>query len=408
MTPLDDVIYLDCHSTTPVDPVVLAAMLPYFSQAFGNTGSLSHAYGMQARDGVADARMQFAEAIGATSDEIVFTSGATESNNLAIFGSAQRWQGKRNHLITLGIEHPSVLEPLRQLQRQGWRLTILPVPPQSDAESASSVRQPGVVDLAALESVLDEDTALVSLAVANNEIGVIQPVDKIADMVHNCGGWFHIDASQAVGWLPVDVKHWRADLVSFSGHKFYGPKGSGALFVRSQATYPGARPLRLHPQLIGGGQEFGFRSGTLNSPGIIGLGQAMVLASRGYEGFAQRVSELRGLLWSLLQSECPELELNGPTLLDPKWRLPNNLNFAVPGVEGQSIQLHTPGVALSSGSACSSATPGVSSVLKALGCSEDRARSSLRLGLGRFHTEKDIERAAKRLIAGIRVARNSA
>ncbi|MBL8891081.1 MAG: cysteine desulfurase [Planctomycetaceae bacterium] len=397
----NQVIYLDCHSTTPVDPEVMRVMLPCFGESFGNAGSHSHAYGLAAAELVAEARREFGAELGVSADEIVFTSGSTESNNLAIFGAAKRWAGKRKQIVTIGIEHPSVLEPIRQLEREGWRVTVVPVFAQGDHDPGRAA-EVGVVDLAALNSVLSEDTALVSIAMANHEVGVIQPIREIAELVHKAGAWLHTDATQAVGWMPLDLQEWQADLVSFSAHKFYGPKGVGALFVRRETTYSGARPIRLFPRTFGGGQEFGWRSGTVNTPGVVGMAAALRLANRRRLEKANEVAELRETLWSSLRESIPEILLNGPDWQIGGPRLPNNLNVAVPGIEGQSVMLHAKGVALSSGSACSSATPGVSSVLTALGIGEDRARSSLRIGLGRFHTKAEIQLAAARLSEAVR------
>ncbi len=411
-----DVIYLDCHSTTPTDPTVVAAMLPCFSEVFGNPGSHAHAYGTRALEFVDLARTTFAGVLGVDADEIVFTSGATESNNLAIFGAAERWRGKRQHLVTIGIEHPSVLEPIRQLERAGWRVSVVPVVQQNSttlgetsaspaATMGSNLSWPGVVDLDALQSVLSEETALVSVAIANHEIGVIQPLRQIADLVHSFGALLHTDATQAVGWMPIDLREWQADLVSFSGHKFYGPKGVGALYVRRSGTYPGARPVRLLPRVQGGGQEFGLRSGTLNTPGIVGIAAAMRLAQQGQADWTERVAGLRERLWGKLTEQIPDLQLHGPNWQFGGPRLPHNLNFAVPGVEGQTIMLRAGGVAVSSGSACSSSTPGVSTVLRAIGLGEDVARCSLRIGLGRFHDSQAIDLAVERLADAIRLSR---
>ena len=396
------VIYLDCHSTTPTDPRVLEAMLPYFTDVFGNPGSHGHVFGNRARDAVEEARVTFADGIGAAEDEIVFTGGATESNNLAIFGTAQRWHGKRGHLVTIGVEHPSVLEPVRQLEREGWRVSVVPVGQQG---SDVSTGHPGVIDLEALRSVLSEDTALVSVSAANHEIGVIQPLREIAEATHAVGALLHTDATQAVGWMPVDMNQWQADLVSFSAHKFNGPKGVGALYVRRRETYRDARPVRLRPRTLGGGQEFGFRSGTLNTPGIVGISAALRLALAEADTQATQIANLRQRLWGALIGQFPDLRLHGPDWQAGGPRLPHNLNFAVPGVEGQTIILRASGVAVSSGSACSSSTPGVSTVLRAIGLSEDMARSSLRIGLGRFHTAADMDLAAERLGEAIRSSR---
>ncbi|MBL8855146.1 MAG: cysteine desulfurase [Planctomycetaceae bacterium] len=405
------VIYLDCHSTTPTDPIVLEAMLPCFAEVFGNPGSHTHAYGGRARDLVDTARETIANVLAVESDEIVFTSGATESNNLAIFGAAKRWQGKRKQLVTIGIEHPSVLEPLRQLEREGWQVTVVPVGQQkpsaalfgdpSSRDSSREIVPPGIVDLEALRSVLSEETAVVTMAIANHEIGVIQPIRQVAEMVHAVGAMLHTDATQAVGWLPLALDEWQADMVSFSGHKFYGPKGIGFLYIRRRPTYSGARPVRLQPRVWGGGQEFGFRSGTLNTPGIVGVAAALRLAQDRQPFQAAEVADLRQRLWSGMVARVPDIQLNGPNWQMGGLRLPHNLNFAVPFVEGQTITLRATGVAVSSGSACSSSTPGVSTVLRAIGLTDDQARSSLRIGLGRFHTREDIDLATERLCDGI-------
>lgn len=429
---LPDRLYFDCHSTTPVDPIVLDAMLPFFSSIFGNAGSHSHEFGLDAKSAVDQARENFAKGIGAAPHEVVFTSGSTESNNLAIRGVAQKQAKRRNHLISIGTEHPSVIGPLRKLEAEGWRVTFIPIhtqfadAPFVDAQSADTqtASHVGMINIDALRTTICDQTALVSIAVANNEIGNVQPINEIAKISHEAGALLHTDASQAVGWLPIDVGQWQADLVSFSAHKFYGPKGMGALYVRSQETYPNARPVRLSPQTVGGGQEFGFRSGTLNTPGIVGMSVALELANRLRQDAFNTVHKQRNRLWEILSNELPELELNGPefksdllpdhqSIADPSGkpntsrpirRLPNNLNFAVPGIEGQSIMIQTPEIAMSSGSACSSANPGVSQVLLAIGLSEDMARSSLRIGLGRSHSDQEIEWAIQRLLAGIRKA----
>jgi cysteine desulfurase len=406
-------IYLDGHSTTPVAAEVMAEMLPCFAVDFGNPGSESHGFGHRAKARVDEARQTLAAQIGCQCDELVFTSGATEANNLAIFGAAARWQGKRNRLVTVGIEHPSILEPLKQLERAGWEVTRVPVHPQTQTNAAPEMasggeaepRWPGRVDLAALREAVDQRTALVSIAAANHEIGVIQPTAEIAQIAHSAGAWFHADASQAVGWLPLDVRHWQADMISYSGHKCYGPKGVGALYVRRRPLNDAPRPIRLVPQTVGGGQEFGLRAGTLNSPGIVGMAAAVRLANQNRMANTERVLALRNRLWSALLGRNPDLQLNGPDWRFGAPRLPHNLNFAVPGVEGQSVMLHTTGLAMSSGSACSSANPGVSAVLLALGIPDDQARCSLRLGLSYTLSSEMIDSAAEQLSQGIRSAR---
>jgi cysteine desulfurase len=328
------------------------------------------------------------------------------------------------------------LEPMRQLEREGWRVSFVPVQPQREpaggGEDAASgggsgwpaggvgvgsegdcsewgdgAAWPGQIDLRALAGELSEETALVSVAFANNEIGVIQPLRAVAELAHGVGAWVHTDATQAMGWVPVDVGELAADLVSFSAHKFGGPKGVGGLFVRRRATYAGARPVRLSPQIVGGGQEFGLRSGTLNTAGIVGLAAALRLVGAERAGLVVRAGAWRDRLWSALRQGVPDIQLNGPDWRRGGPRLPNNLNFGVPGIEGQTILLCTPGVAASSGSACSSANPGVSSVLTGIGLSEQAARCSLRLGLGRWLSDADIELAGERLLRGIEAARRS-
>jgi cysteine desulfurase len=428
----DDIIYLDGHSTTPLASAVLEAMLPCLTTDFGNAGSHSHEFGLQARERVEDARQQVARFLAAESDEIVFTGGATESNNLAIFGAARRWLGKRRHLVTIGIEHPSVLEPLRQLEREGWRVSFVPVRHQvgSEGTGAEPVETtteqpagtaprfalsdwgdtsgwPGQIDLSALAAELSAETALVSVALANNEVGVIQPLRAVTELAHAVGAWVHSDATQAMGWLPIDVTTLPVDLLSFSAHKFGGPKGVGGLYVRRRATYPGARPVRLVPQTVGGGQEFGLRSGTLNTAGIVGLGAALRLVQSERAELVGRVAGWRDRLWARLWREVPEVRLHGPDWRRGGPRLPNNINFGVPGIEGQTILLGAPGLAASSGSACSSASPGVSSVLTGIGLSEEAARCGVRVGLGRWLTEADIELAAERLVQAIALAREA-
>lgn len=390
---MDRKIYLDCHSTTPVAPPVLQEMLPWFSEQFGNAGSHSHHWGEVAREAVSQARQRVAAGLGARTDEIVFTSGATESNNLAILGVAEKRKRQGRRLISLRTEHPSVIAPLERLQRDDWEVIWADVHPNGHPLA-------GQVDLASLEAALNDETVLVSMAVANNEIGVIQPVKQIAAMVHQRGGWLHVDATQAVGWMPTNVVDWQADLVSLSGHKFYGPKGIGVLYVRNQETWKGARPVRLTARQIGGGQEQGWRSGTLNVPGIVGIGKAMELAAAQWDERQRTVRPLRDHLWEQL-SGCAAVRLNGPPLT-VETRLPNNLNFSVAGVEGQTIMANLPELAMSSGSACSSAEPGVSQVLTGIGLDPDLARCSLRLGLGTMHDREAIQWAADRLVQVIR------
>ncbi len=375
-------IYLDNHATTRVDPRVVEAMLPCFLEAYGNPGSVNHAYGWEARDLVEAARARIASALGALDREIVFTSGATESNNLALKGIAERWSHKGKHLVSVKTEHKSVLDPLRRLARRGFEVTLLDVAPaNSDC--------PGWLDPESVQRALRPDTILVSVMLANNEIGVIQPIAEIAAICRSHGVLLHCDATQGVGKIPADVKELGVHLLSFSGHKIYGPKGVGALYVDRTS---GA--VRLEPQIDGGGQEGHLRSGTLNVPGIVGLARALELCIEELPVESERVRRLRNRLYQQLLERVPDLVLNGPPLDPPHLRLPGNLNCAFPGVDGEALMLNARQVAVSSGSACTSANPEPSHVLRALGLDDDLVRASLRFGLGRFNTEADIDRAA--------------
>lgn len=379
-------IYLDHHATTPVDPRVVEAMLPYFSEVFGNPASTTHAFGWQAKEAVDRARQSIAEALGAKPKEIVFTSGATESNNLALRGIADAPRRKGNHIVSVATEHPSVLDPLAALARRGYEVTRLPVVPAPERE-AGRIRPEQVAD------ALRDDTILVSVMLANNEIGVVQPLAEIAEICRQRGVPLHSDATQAVGRIPVNVQQLGIDLMSFSGHKLYGPKGVGVLYVRRAAW-------RLEPQMLGGGHEGGRRSGTLNVPGIVGLARALELCQEEMPTEMPRLQSLRDRLAAGLWENIPELALNGPALESP-WRLPGNLNVVFSGVEGESLLLSVPEIALSSGSACSSAQPEPSHVLRALGRDELQARSSLRFGLGRSTTAAEVETAVSVLAAAV-------
>lgn len=380
------VIYLDHHATTPLDPRVLDAMMPYLTTHFANAGSASHELGRAAKAAVDDARQRVAQCLNCDANEIVFTSGSTESNNLALRGSAERSRRKGNHVVGVSTEHPSVLDPLERFTRVGIDVTLLPVQLQNDAS-------PGEIDREAFCAALTGETFLATVMWANNEIGVIQPIAEIAEHCQSRGVTFHCDATQAVGKLPIDLRRTPIDLLSFSAHKFYGPKGVGALFVRRKP-----KPVRLAPLVEGGGQEQGLRSGTLNVPGIIGLAAALEIAVAEMQTEQARLAKLSNHLFAAIKSKLPEVELNGPALVPDK-RLSANINIHFPGVGGETIMLHTPQLAISSGSACTSVNPEPSHVLIALGRSAEEAQSSLRFGLGRSTTLQEIEMAAE-LIAG--------
>ncbi|MBM4012255.1 MAG: cysteine desulfurase [Planctomycetes bacterium] len=397
-------IYLDNHATTRLDPRVLEAMLPWLTDRYGNAGSVTHEPGREARAAVEAARTTFADAIAAEPREIVFTGGATESANLAILGTAARHAtlnpsaASRGHVITIATEHHAVLDPVEHLERGGVAVTRLPVMPQHGAEGV-----PGRIRLADLAAALRPDTMLVSVLLANNEIGVVQDVATIAEMVHAAGAILHVDCAQAIGRLPVDVDALGADLASFSAHKFHGPKGAGALFVRRRG-----RAVRVEPLVYGGGQERGMRSGTLDVPGIVGLAEAARLAGADLADEVLRIGGLRDRLWEALAASLPGVAVNGPPLdaVDDRGRpvrLPNNLNVRIAGVDGQSLlaTLAADGLAVSSGSACSSESPRPSHVLMGLGLGEDEARASLRFGLSRFTTEEEVDDAADLITVGV-------
>jgi cysteine desulfurase len=382
-------VYLDYQATTPTDPRVLQAMLPFFTEAFGNPHS-THGYGSEAEAAVERARGEVAALIGAEPNEIVFTSGATESNNLALIGALRFRRAQplapRDHLVTLATEHKCVLEAARAAEAEGARLTILPVEPD------------GLVDLARLEAALDERAALVSVMAASNETGVLQPLAEIAAIAHRHGAWFHTDAAQAAGKVPLDVAADGIDLLSLSGHKIYGPKGIGALYVRRRPR------VRLLPLIHGGGQERGLRSGTLPTPLCVGLGAAAALARDEMGAEAARLGRLRDRLLAGLRAAIPGLQVNGSLA----HRLPGNLNVAIPGIDADALLAALPELALSTGSACSAAAVEPSYVLRALGLDEAAARGSLRIGLGRFSTEAEVDFAVERLAAAVRAARRPA
>jgi cysteine desulfurase len=370
-------IYLDNHATTQMDPRVLEAMIPYFTTYFGNAASRNHEFGWVAEQAVEKARKQIADLIGASAKEIIFTSGATESDNLAIKGVAEMYAEKGNHIITAATEHKAVLDTCKKLEKNGYRVTYLPV--QGD----------GLVDLDMLREAITDKTILVTIMYANNEIGVIQPVAEIGKICREKGVLFHTDGVQAIGKVPVDVNKDHIDLMSITGHKLYGPKGVGALYVRRKAPR-----VQLTAQMDGGGHERGMRSGTLNVPGIVGLGEACAISQREMAEESKRLMYLRDKLRSRLEAELDEVYLNG------SWehRLPHSLNLSFAYVEGESLLMGINDVAVSSGSACTSATLEPSYVLKALGLGDDIAHSSIRFGIGRFNTEEEIDYVADKLI----------
>ena len=373
-------IYFDNHATTPTDPRVVEAMLPYFTEQFGNPHSVHHIYGWKALAAVQAARGQVAKLINAEEREIVFTSGATEADNLAIKGAARFLKRKgKSHVVTVATEHKAVLESCRHLEGEGFRLTVLPVEPN------------GLINLQRLNEAICEDTALVSIMAANSEIGVIQPLQEIGALCREAGVLFHSDAAQAVGKIPIDVEAMNIDLLSISGHKLYGPMGIGALYVRRRPR------VRLEPLFDGGGQERGLRSGTLPAMLCVGLGEACALAGAEMEREAARLKALSRRLLEGLQARLEGVGLNG----DAEQRLPANLNLCFAGVDGEDLINALPDIAVSSGSACTSASVEPSYVLKALGLDDDAARASIRFGLGRFTTEAEIDTAIEAVTAAV-------
>ncbi|MDY6900038.1 MAG: IscS subfamily cysteine desulfurase, partial [Cyanobacteriota bacterium] len=363
-------IYLDSNATTQVDRRVLEVMIPYFTEHFGNPASINHVYGWEAEAAIKKAREILAQAINATPEEIIFTSGATESDNLAIKGVAEAYFNKGRHLISVVTEHNAVLDPLHYLENLGFELTLLPVQPD------------GLIDINELKNAIRSDTILVSVMVANNEIGVLQPFAEIGELCRDRNIFFHTDAAQALGKIPLDVEEMKIDLMSLTAHKIYGPKGIGALYVRRRNPR-----VKLAPQLHGGGHERGMRSGTLYTPQIVGFGEAVQLALKEMKSEAERLTELRQQLWEKLTT-LDDIILNG----HPTKRLPGNLNISVAGVDGQALLLGLqPMMAVSSGSACTSAKIEPSHVLAALGRSDALAYASIRFGIGRFNTPEEID-----------------
>jgi cysteine desulfurase len=388
------VVYMDNHATTRVDPRVVEAMRPYFDECYGNPHSV-HAFGHEARDVVDNARQSIAAAIGADAREIVFTSGATESNNLAIRGVAERERRRGDHVVSVATEHKAVLDPLARLKRRGSEVTLLNVEQQPSSRA-------GWLDPQKVAAAIRDDTCLVSVMLANNEIGIIQPLAEIAAICKSRGVLLHCDATQAVGKMPVDVDSLGVDLMSFTAHKIYGPKGIGALYVRRRDPI-----VRLEPQIVGGGQQEGRRSGTLNVPGIIGFATALQLCIDELSGAMERLAALRNELAELIFDQLDDVRLCGPNLSDSlnsrsPLRLPGNLNVSFGNVDGEALLLAMGNLAVSSGAACTSTDPGPSHVLRAIGFSEDDARSSLRFGLGRFNNQADVDFASDRVVESVR------
>jgi cysteine desulfurase len=372
-------IYLDYQATTPLDPRVLEAMMPYFTGKFGNPHSRSHQFGWDAEEAVEEARRNVAKLIGADEREVIFTSGATESNNLAIKGVAHFYKDRRNEIVTVVTEHKCVLDTCRHLEQEGFKVTYLPV------------QQNGLVDLEQLRAAVTDKTVIVSIMAVNNEIGVIQPLREIGEIAHAKGAFFHTDAAQAVGKIPLDVNAMNIDLMSISGHKIYGPKGVGALYVRRKPR------VRLEAMINGGGQERGMRSGTLSPPLCVGLGEACRIAAEEMPQDLAHVQQLSARFYDRITTALPDVFLNG----DREQRFPGNLNLSFAYVEGESMIMAIRDLAVSSGSACTSASLEPSYVLRALGVEEEMAHTSIRFGIGRFTTEAEIDYAVDLIISKI-------
>jgi cysteine desulfurase len=374
-------IYMDSHATTPVDPRVLEAMLPFFSETFGNAGSIDHAYGAVAAEAVKKAREQCAHTLNAHPEEIIFTSGATEADNIAILGAAEQYAAKGEHIITCVTEHKAVLDTCKHLQKTGKSVTFLPVD------------QYGLVDPGQVEDAITDKTVLISIMTANNEIGTIAPIKEIGKIAHDHNVIFHTDAAQAVGHIPMDVKEMNIDLLSFSGHKIYGPKGIGGLYVRRSNPR-----VKLAPIIFGGGQEKGLRSGTLNVPGIVGLGKALAVAEKDMAKEEKRFRQWTTQMFDAFKEEYPSVMLNG----HPTKRLAHNLNVCFPGIESKAlINLLKDEVSVSAGSACTTTSVEPSHVLLAIGRTEEESHWAVRFGLGRGNQEKNIERGIERVISVI-------
>jgi len=371
----DAPLYLDYQSTTPTDPRVVEKMLPYFTQKFGNPHSRTHHYGWEAEDAVEVARAQIASLIGATPKEIIFTSGATESNNLALKGVARFYKDKKNHIITCVTEHKCVLDSCRHLEMEGFDVTYLPV------------KTNGLIDMAELEAAMTDKTVMVSIMAVNNEIGVIQPISEIGKLCRERKIFFHTDGAQAVGKIPINVDDMNIDLMSISGHKLYAPMGIGVLYVRRRPR------VRLVAMITGGGQERGMRSGTLPTPLCVGMGEACAISEKEMGAEAERLKMLKDRFHAGINSRLSEVYLNG----DAEHRIPGNLNLSFAYVEGEGLMMGVNDLAVSSGSACTSASLEPSYVLRALGVEEELAHTSLRIGLGRFTTEEEVDYAVEKI-----------
>ncbi len=376
-------IYLDYQATTPTDPRVVEAMLPYFTTKFGNPHSRNHSFGWEAEEGVETARAQIAALVGANDKEIIFTSGATESNNLAIKGVGRFYKDRRNEIVTVVTEHKCVLDACRHLEEEGFKVTYL------------AVKQNGLVDLDHLRQAVTDKTALVSVMAVNNEIGVVQPLKEIAAIAHEKGAFFHTDAAQAAGKIPLDVEDMHIDLMSISAHKMYGPKGIGALYVRRKPR------VRLHALIHGGGQERGMRSGTLPVPLIVGFGRAAEIAKNEMAKDNERIRRLSDRLFNGINKQLKDVVLNG----DREARFPGNLNLSFSYVEGESLMMGIRDIAVSSGSACTSASLEPSYVLRALGVEEEMAHTSIRFGIGRMTTEAEIDYAIETIVKHVKKLR---
>ena len=370
---MDLPIYMDGHATTRVDPRVIEAMLPFFGEYYGNAASRHHRFGWTVRDAVADARAEVAALVGAPARDLVFTSGATESNNLAVKGVAEAARDRGNHIVTARTEHRAILDPCARLEQQGMRVSYL------------SVGNDGVLDPAALEAAITPMTVLVTVMMANNEIGVLQPIAALARLARARGVLLHTDAAQAAGKVPIDVEADGIDLLSLTAHKLYGPKGVGALFIR--------HGVAVAPLVDGGGHEGGLRSGTLNVPAIVGFGRAAAICADEMPGEAARLSRLRDRLWDGIRRSLRGVTVNGSM----RARLPHNLNISVDGLHGEQLLMGLDDVAVSSGAACTSASREPSHVLRALGLGDTRARASIRFGLGRFNTEAEVDYVIEKL-----------
>ncbi len=372
-------VYMDYQATTPMDPRVFEAMKPYFMEKFGNPHSRGHAYGWEAEAATENARQQVADLIGANEKEIIFTSGATESNNLAIKGIAHFYKDKKDHIITVVTEHKCVLDTCRHLELEGFKVTYLPVGTN------------GLVDLAELEAAITEKTALVSVMAVNNEIGVIQPLKEIGAICRKKGTFFHTDAAQGVGKIPLNVEEMNIDLMSISGHKFYGPKGIGALYIRRRPR------VRIEALINGGGQERGLRSGTLPTPLVVGFGEAASIARKEMASENERLHYLFNKLYKGIVESVPEVYLNG----DKEKRIPGNLNLSFAYIEGESMIMAIKDLAVSSGSACTSASLEPSYVLRSIGVGEELAHTSIRFGIGRFTTDEEVDFAIEQVTKSV-------